>query len=335
MSRNTIRRTALTLAATTALVLTAACGDDGGGGGGDGGDDFLTDLQMGTGSTGGTYYPLGGEMATVMARHADVDGLNVTALETGASLENLTKIGNGELQLGMTINGTAVDALEGNAPFDDNAIENFGYITQIYPEVLHIVTLEGSGVESVEDLAEKRVAIGPPGGASNVLAQQVLAAHGIEQGDYQAFAEDFSIATDRMQNGQIDANFGILGSPAASVDQIQATTGEVKYLDISDDAMQTLLDETFYEEYTLPADTYSWLEDDVTTLTARAILVASTTQVSEDVGYELTKALLENGSEITHDQGRFMTAEEALEGRLDLPLHPGAQRYYDEIGMGE
>ena len=338
MSKNTFGRAILALGALVGALLLSACGNDGGGGGGGGGGgtegNYVTNLQMGTGSTGGTYYPLGGEMATVMAKHAQVEGLNVTALETGASIENLAKIATGELQLGMTINGTAVDAMQGKEPFDGKAIDNVGFISQIYPEVLHVITLDGIGVESIEDLAGKRVAIGPPGGASNILAKQVLAAHGLQEGDYQPFAEDFSIATERMQNGQVDANFGILGSPASSVDQVQTTTGRVKYLDISDDAMQTLLSETFYEEYTLPADTYTWLDKDVKALTARAILVASTTQVSEEVGYQLTKALLENSSEITHDQGRFLTAEQAQEGRLDLPLHPGAKRYYDEIGQG-
>lgn len=328
----TLKTTGVAVLATALTLTAAACSDDDGG---SGEQEAMTNLEMGTGSTGGTYYPLGGEMATVMSEHVEgIDGFNVTSVETGASVENLVKIANGELQLGMSINGTVMEAIEGIESFEDAAVENVGFITQIYPEVLHVITTEGTGVDSVDDLAGKRVAIGPPGGGSNILAQQVLAAYGIEEGDYEAFAEDFGTATERMQNGQVDAIFGILGAPASAVDQVQTTSGDVKYLEITGEPLEALLDETLYEAFTMPADTYTWLDSDVNTLSARAVLVASTTQVDEETGYQITKALIENGDQITHDQGQYLTEENALEGALDIPLHPGAQKYYDEIGVG-
>lgn len=322
-------KTVSAAACAGALALTAACG-----GGGTENHEALTNLDLGTGSTGGTYYPLGGEMATVIADNVEgIDDFNVTAVETGASIENLVGIGNGDLQLGMSINGTVMEALEGTGSFEDAAIDNIGYIAQIYPDVLHVVTVEGTGIESISDLAGKRVAIGPPGGSNAVLAQAVLAAHGIEEGDYEAFSEDFATGTERMQNGQVDAIFGLLGAPAAAVDQVQTTAGGVKYLPIEGDPLNTLLEETDYEEYVLPSDTYSWLDEEVPTLTARAVLVASTSQVDEETGYAITKALLENSESISHDQGQHLTVENALEGQLDIPFHPGAERYYDEMGI--
>src|SRR5699024_2875160 len=150
---------------------------------------------MGTGSVGGTYYPLGGEIATMLTKNADVKDLNVSAVETGASVENMAKIGAGKLQLAMTINGTAREAYDGAGEFDGKTVDNFGFIGQIYPEVLHVVTLESSGIESISDLKGKKVAIGPPGSGTSIIAQKTLAAYGIEKGDYDAQQEDFGDAS--------------------------------------------------------------------------------------------------------------------------------------------
>lgn len=315
------------------MALFACGGTGAGGGGGEQEEDFQTDLQLGTGSTGGTYFPLGGEMATLLSDNVDIEGFNVSSVESGASVENMANIGRGEMQLGMTINGTAQEALEGSGEFDGGAIENFGFMTQIYPEVMHIFTREASGIESMEDLEGSSIAIGPPGSGTQAAARTILSAHGLEEGDYEALEEDFSDAQGRVQDGNIDAAFAILGSPASSVDELQATTGDVRYLDIEEDAMEQITGETFYEPYEIPTEHYDWLDEPVNTVSAYAVLVGSTNQVSEDAGYEITRTLVENADQISHPQAENMTPENALEGRLDLPLHPGAERYYEEEGM--
>jgi uncharacterized protein len=315
------------------LVL-AACGT-GGGGGGQQEEDYQTDLTLGTGSTGGTYYPLGGEMATVLSDNVDVEGFNVSSVESGASVENMANIGQGEMQLGMTVNGTAQEALDGAGEFDGESIDNFGFMLHIYPEVMHVFTREATGIESIEELEGATIAVGPPGSGTQVAARDILSAHGLEDGDYDALEEDFSDAQGRVQDGTIDASFALLGSPDSSIDELQATTGDVRYLDIEGEALDQIAEETFYEPYEIPADDYDWLNEPVSTVTARAVLVGSTNQVSDDVGYEITKTLLENSDQISHPQAEHMTKENALTGRLDLPLHPGAERYYEEEGMLE
>lgn len=328
-----IGRTSGALAAAMVCLMVAACGGTSTGGSEPAEEDFQTQLQMGTGSTGGTYYPLGGEMATMLSETIDTDGFGVSAVETGASAENMAKIGSGDLQLGMTINGTAIAAYEGEGPFEGKQIENFGYITQIYPEVLHVVTREATGVDSIEDLEGKKVAIGPPGSGTNIVARQVLAAHGLEEGDYDAYQEDFGVASTKLQDGNIAASIAILGSPAAGIDQLQATTNDVRYLEIDGEALKKLEADTAYGAYKIPTDAYSWLDEDVSTLAARAVLVASTNQVSEDIAYEITKSLVENSDQISHQQAKHMTAENALVGQEGLPLHPGAEKYYTEEGL--
>lgn len=325
------------LAAILFLLLSmilVACGGTGGGQGGEQ-TDYKTDLRLGTGSTGGTYYPLGGEMATLLSNNVDIEGFNVSSIESGASVENLAKIGNGQFQLGMTINGTAVDALKGEGEFDGRPVKNFGFITHIYPEVLHVVTLGRTGIESIEDLEGKKVAIGPSGSGTQTIARQVLSAYGIEQGDYQSFEEGFDDASGKLQDGNIHASFEVLGSPASGIDQLQASTRDVKYLEITGEQLNQIESETFYDSYEIPADAYEWLDSPVQTISAHAVLVGSTNQVSSEAGYEITKTLLEKSDQISHPQAKHMTKENALKGRLDLPLHPGAKKYYREEGMLE
>ena len=295
-------------------------------------EDFKTDLQLGTGSTGGTYYPLGTEIASILNAKVDVEGFDVSAIETGASVDNLARIARGEIQLGMSVHIPAQEALTGEGDFDGMKIENFGFMGHIYPEVMQIITVEGTGVESIADLAGKRVAIGPPGSGTQAAAKAILSAYGIEDGDYTPFEEGFGDARDRLQNGQIDASFGLLGLPAGSVEEL-AIQREVKILSIEDEQLAKIEEATGYLGYEIPADAYPFLNEPVKTVTAYAILVGSTTQISEDLAYEITKAMFENAGSITHAQGAHLTKENALAGSNGLPIHPGALRYFEEAGL--
>lgn len=327
------------------VMLLAACGGNSSGSGAnddadgstDDGDtstaqETVTDLQLGTGSTGGTYYPLGTEIATILNDHVDFEGFNVSAIETGASVDNLARIGRGEIQLGMTVHLPALDALNGTGDFEGITIENFGFMGHIYPEVMQIVTVEGTGIESIADLKGKRIAIGPNGSGTQAAAKAILAAYGIEDGDYESFEEGFGDAKDRLQNGQIDASFGLLGLPAGSVQELNLQR-DVKLLSIDDEALAKIEESTGYLGYEIPADAYDFLTEPVQTVTAYAVLVGSTDQISEELGYEITKALFENAEQITHDQGRHLTKENALAGSEGLPIHPGALRYFEEAGL--
>lgn len=297
--------------------------------------NFITDIQLGTGSTGGTYFPLGQEIATVLNKNVGVDGFNVSAVSTGASNDNLARIMREELQLGMTVHIPAQDAKAGKGEFEGIPVENFGFMGHIYPEVMQVVTLGSTGIESIEDLKGKRVAIGPPGSGTQTAAKAILEAYGLKDGDYKAYEEGFGDAKKKLQDGQVDATFGFLGLPASSIDELQAQTKDVKFLEITGDALATLEESTGYEAFEIPAGSFEWLENPVNTITAYAILVGSTSQISEELGYEITKALFENSGNISHAQGRYITKENALKGSTDLPLHPGAEKYFKEAGILE
>ncbi len=336
-----IKRLLLTATLTVILSLgLIACGAPQGSGGGDGGggtgggqEDFKTDLQLGTGSVGGVYFPLGQELANILTDNIDVEGFNVSSVETGASVDNLAQISQGNLQLGIAQNNTAQQAVAGEGEFEGGAVDNAGFMGQLYPEAISIITLESAGINTPADLAGKRVAIGPPGGATRGAADLVLGAYGIEEGDYQAFEEDFSTAQTKLQDGNLDASIEVVGVPSASISELQATTGEVKLIPLSSEAQQQIQEESGYRPYEIPADSYDFLEGPLPSVSAFATMFGSTTQVSPDLGYQITKTIYEQADQITLAQKQFINVDSALEGRGDLPLHPGAERYFEEEGV--
>ncbi|WP_077619301.1 TAXI family TRAP transporter solute-binding subunit [Bacillus sinesaloumensis] len=326
------------LALLLALVLViAACssdntnGDDKDDGGEGNGKSETTDLLMGTGSQGGTYFPLGQEMANVWNKN--IETVNVTSTESGASVENLAKISNGEFDLGMTVNLPAYDALNGTGDFDGKKVENFAFIGHIYPEVLQIITRESTGVETIADLKGKRVAIGPPGSGTQAATKAVLAAYGINDGDYEAYQEGFGDAKSKLQDGTIDASFGLLGLPDAGIDELQASVSDVKFLEVTGSELGKVEESSGYTGYTIKAGSYEWLEEDANVVSAYAVLVANTDTVDDDLAYQLAKVMIEKASENTHAQAAHMTKENALSGLGDLPIHPGAEKYYKEAGI--
>jgi uncharacterized protein len=326
-------------AAVTGLALAgtlAACGsDDSSGGSGNGGgsdDKFTTSLQMGTGGTGGVYYPLGNELATLFEKHSGIDGLSVSAVESGASVENLASIAQGKFQLGFTQNNTAFDAINDAGEFAGAGIDNVGLIGQLYPEAAQVITLESSGFESVSDLAGKTISTGPPGSGTKAVATAILAAYGLEDGDYTSVDESFGDARAKLQDGQIDASIEIVGVPGASVTELNATNN-VKLLPVEGDAQAAVTAGSDFEAYTIPAGAYEFLDEPLETVSVFAMLVASTDQVSEEVAYELARVTYEHAAEISMAQGQLLKLEDALLGQGVIPLHPGAEKYYQEQGL--
>ncbi|GAA0597596.1 TAXI family TRAP transporter solute-binding subunit [Virgibacillus siamensis] len=333
------KRTLISVILVLAIgMILSACGDSGqgsssGSGGGDQGE--ITNLTMGTGSVGGVYYPLGGEMANLWTDNIDVEGFDVSSVESGASVENIAKVQAGEFQLGIAQNTTMVNAVNQKGEFKGKEINNVGVIGSLYPEALQVVTLESTGIESIEDLKGKKVAIGPPGGATREAAELVLRAYGIEEGDFQAYEEGFGDAKSKLQNGTIDASFAVVGVPSSTTNELANATGEVKFLDIDGKALDKVLEKSQYEAYTVEPGTYEWQKEPVKTITAMALLLASTEQVSEDLGYKITKTLYEKSGNMTIAQAKLITKDSALTGVGDLPLHPGAEKYFKEIGVIE
>lgn len=181
--------------------------------------------------------------------------------------------------------------------------------------------------------SKPRIAIGPPASETNTTSKTILSAYGLGEDDYEEFQEGFGDAADGVQDGNIDISIGILGLPAGSIESLQASAGDVVMLDLSDEAINEIESNSDYKRYTIPQDTYDFLDSDIETIAAYAIMVANTDTIDEELGYELTRIMVEHSSEITHAQGAQMTLENALNGAEGIPIHPGAKRYYEEQGL--
>ncbi|PRO64965.1 TRAP transporter substrate-binding protein [Alkalicoccus urumqiensis] len=297
-------------------------------------DADVGNLQLGTGSTGGTYYPLGQEIATIVNNNIEVEGFDLSAVSSGASVDNIVGISQGEMDLGMSVHLPAQDALTGAGDFEGVEIDNFGFMGHIYPEVMQIVIPADSDIETVADLEGSSVAIGPPGSGTQAAARLILEAYGLEDGDYEAFEEGFGDAQGRIQDGQLDASFGLLGLPAGGIDEL-AASADIELLSLTEEGISYVEENSGYEQLTIPSDSYDFMEEDVEAITAYAVLLGSMDTIDEDLGYEITKAMFENAGDIAHPQGEQINEENALNGSDGLPMHPGAERYFEEAGISE
>lgn len=176
-----------------------------------------------------------------------------------------------------------------------------------------------------------RIAIGPPASETNSVSKVILEAYGIK--DYKAFQEGFGNAADLVQDGNIDVSFGILGVPAGSIESLNASTGDVVMLGLSKEVVAKAEASSGYKSYNISKDAYGFLDADVPTIAAFAIMVANNDTIDEELGYQLAKIMVENAKEITHAQGAQLTLENALNGASGIPIHPGAKRYYEEQGL--
>ncbi|RBW67472.1 TAXI family TRAP transporter solute-binding subunit [Bacillus taeanensis] len=315
-------------------MILAACGRTQSGGTENENEGEVTeenkDLSLLTGGTGGTYYPLGGEIAKIVSNETD---LNITAQSSGASVENMQTLADGDADLAFTQTDIANYASEGTLMFEGHAINNIQAIGALYPETIQIVTLKDSGINSVEDLKGKTVSVGAPGSGTFANAQQILEIHGISiKDDIKAQHLAFDESTEGIQDGNIDAAFITAGAPTGAVESLSALK-EVKIIPITADKADELAEKyPYYAKNVIPQGTYQ-LDKEVETVAVLAMLVARQ-DLSEDMVYNITKALFDNIASIQHAKGEQISAEKALDG-VGIDLHPGAKRYFDEKGISQ
>lgn len=317
---------AITLAGS---MFLAACGDDtasdnGGADEGESTPDFLSIL---TGGTTGTYYPLGGAMATIIGNET---GIDTTAESSQASAANMTALADGAAEIAFVQTDTAFYASEGTNMFDGEAIDTVSAIGALYPETIQLVTTEGSGIESYEDLKGKSVSVGAPGSGTYINAEQLLEVHGMTMDDINTQNLDFGESQESLQSGQIQAAFVTAGTPTGAVESLGATN-DVLIVPVAKDKADELIEKyPYYAHETIPSGTYG-MADEVPTVSVLAMLVVQN-DLSEDLVYDITKAIYENTDQIQHAKAAFIKAETALDG-IGIAVHPGAQRYFDEVNQ--
>ena len=288
-----------------------------------------TFISIATGGTSGTYYPLGGDIANLF--NTVIDDVKASAQATGGSADNLRLIDVGDAELGTVQNDVAIFAYTGTDSFAEEQITSFSVISSLYAEYVQIVARADSDINCIADLAGKSVSIGAAGSGVYTNAMHVLEAAGLTEADIDAQYLSFSESADGLKNKQIDAAFVCAGIPNAAITELASTTG-VKLISLSEDEVTNLIAaHPTYTNLVLPADVYG-LESDTNCIAITALLVCSN-DLDENLVYEMTKALYEQEGILTHAKAAEITIESAFDGVGELPLHSGAAKYYQEIGV--
>ena len=293
------------------------------------------DYVMGTGSTGGTYFALGGAMANAINNRLSDYKLSITAQSTGASVENINLMHAGEMDFGIAMNNVAANAYEGTGAFADTGkIEDVKAIGVVYNEVYQIVANASTNAKNVEDLKGLKIAIGPAGSGTLGLSQKVFAAAGLDPDkDIQPQSDSFGDAATKMQDGHIDAACNVLAVPASSIVEM-TTSMKLAYVNISDEILAEIQKEApYFTRKVIPAGTYPDQEEDCNTITCKAVLYCRA-DLPDDVVYLITKAFYETGEEVAaaHATGKEIQLEGCLDG-VTTPIHPGTKRYFEEQGI--
>ncbi len=304
-------------------------------------------FRIATGGTAGTYFPIGGLIANAISNppgsraceeggSCGVPGLVATAVASNGSGANINGIGGGTIESGFSQSDVAYWAHTGTGVFaDQGKVESVRAIANLYPESIHIVARAESGITSVADLKGKKVSLDEPGSGTLVDARIILEAYGITEEDVEAEYLKPNQAADLMRDGNMDAFFFVGGFPAGAISEL-ATSMAITLVPIVGGERDAILGEyRFFAEHTVPGGTYQGLDEDVQTLSVGAQWVTSSEQ-PEDLVYEITKALWNDNTrkllDSGHAKGKEITQETALDG-IGVPLHPGAERFYKEIGL--
>lgn len=318
---------ALLMAGVMALGLAACGGGDSEGGSSEG----ATTLNMATGGTSGTYYAFSGVVANTL--NGKLEGVSINVESSGASGANIDMIDTGNDQLAIVQNDVMYYAYSATDMYaDKDPIQSYSAVMSCYPEYVQIIA--NKNITSIEDLKGKKVSVGDAGSGVEFNARQILAAYGIDiDSDITKQNQSFADSADSLKNGTIDAAFVVAGYPTTAVSEL-ASTYEFNLLAIDEEHANALMDEYgFYTYGEIPGGTYNCVAEDIPAVAVMATIIARN-DVSEDVIYNLVKAIFDNQEEITagHAKGAELSLETAVQG-IDIPFHPGAEKYFTEAGV--
>lgn len=287
------------------------------------------DIVLATGGTSGTYYAVGGVLQTVLGPKLSLSKLSVES--TGASVANVNMITDGDAQMAILQSDVISYAHSGTYSFEGEPETNALWVAGIYNETVQI--LAKPGINSVADLKGKTVCVGDVGSGTEINAWQVLNAAGLTENDIKAVNGTFQDGVDQLKDGKIDAAFTVAGAPTTAIVDY-ATTNTINLVSLTEDELAAIQSEyPFLIRDDLKAGTYTGQDKDVVCVAIQATLVASET-LSEDVVYEMLKGMFDNQEALTAGHAKFglLNAESASAGAT-VTMHPGAEKYYKEIGV--
>ena len=305
-----------------ALLLALACGAQ------------AQNLSIATGGTGGVYYPMGGGLGAMLSKA--IPGVSATAEVTGGSVANLQLIGTGKPYIAFTQADAAIDALKGEDKFKGKPIP-VRTLAVLYPNRMHVVSIEGRGVAKIGDIKGKRVSTGSGGSATEVFAFRVIEAAGLDK-DRDMKRERLGVAesVSALKDGKIDAFFWVGGLPTAAVTDLANTPGvKIKMIDIAQ-LVPAMVKKygTVYIKDVIPKSTYKGMEADNQAATVTNLLAVHK-DMNEDLAYKIVKAVFEHRDDLirVHKEAENIKLENQKVEASSIPWHPAAIKYFAEKGI--
>ena len=293
-----------------------------------------TRISIGTGGTGGVYYPLGGGLASILSKY--VPGVEATAEVTAGSIANLQLIGAGRSELAFTMADAAWDAANGLDKFSGKKV-GLRTMAVFYPNRMHVVTVESTGINKFADLKGKRVSTGAPASGTEVMAMRLIEAHGLDP-NKDMTRERLSVAesVSALKDGKIDALFWVGGVPTPSITDLAATPGKkIKLIDHGDGAenMRKKIGPIYVKNKIL-ANAYPGQATDTSNVDVWNLLVVPE-NADEQLVYNITKTLFEKKDELVkvHKDAQFLDLANQTTSASPIPFHAGSIRYFKERGL--
>jgi TRAP transporter TAXI family solute receptor len=291
-------------------------------------------IFVATGPTTGVYYPIGGAIADVLTKN--IPNLNATAGSTDGSMANLLLIQQRRADIALSMADAGWDAFKGQGKFQDRKVDVRALMV-LYPNRMHVVTVEGTGINKIADLKGKRVSTGAPNSATQIMAYRVLEAYGIDpEKDIIRERLDPGKSAEAIKDKKLDAFFWVGGLPTSAVTDLGATPGiKLKLVDHSE-ALEPMVKKygPLYVKDTIPAKTYPGQETTTQIVTVWNVLVADTS-MSDQLAYDIVKTLFDRKEDIVrvHAEAKNFDLKNQGEGAAVIPYHPGAKKYFAEKGV--
>jgi len=297
-----------------------------------------TFIAIGTGGVTGVYYPTGGAICRLVNRNRSEHGIRCGVESTGGSVFNINAIREGELEFGVAQSDWQYHAYNGTSRFEEQGpFEELRAVFSVHPEPFTVVARADAGIETFEDLQGKRVNVGNPGSGQRGTMEVLMEEMGWTMDDF-AVASELQAAeqSQALCDNNIDAMIYTVGHPSGSIQEATTACDSV-LVDVNNEATEALIEANpFYRQATIPGGMYRGNSDDTTTFGVGATFVTSA-EVSEDVVYEVVKAVFDNIDQFKslHPAFAILEPEEMATDGLSAPLHAGAERYFREAGLIE
>ncbi len=304
-------------------------------------------FRIGTGGTAAVYFPIGGLIANAISNppgsracaeggSCGVPGLVATAVASNGSVANVAAVNAGSLESGFSQSDIAYWAYTGTGLFEGRArFENLRAIANLYPESVHLVARRGAAIKSVRDLKGKRVSLDEPGSGTLVGARIILAAYDVAERELKAEYVKANVAGDKLRDGTLDAFFFVGGYPVGAISELATVPRGIELVPIDGpEAAKLLAEYKFFAPGTIPAGVYGESAA-VETLSINAIWVTSA-KIDAELIYGVARALWNENTrkllDAGHAKGKAIQSKTALDG-IGIPLHPGAEKFYREVGL--